>query len=159
MASAADSQAASNEGPGTDPAVRESQASDFPESSASAFAPQDQPSQDPADYQEIEKLGSIIPRSLEVGSTESRFAPVNDGDSTAILVLSPETDESNLEALKAQIEGLAQDNQELANLNQAQADEINNLKTQILVLQTQNQILQDRLNYNDQIIINLTTPR
>ncbi|MDR2302160.1 MAG: hypothetical protein LBF38_08995 [Deltaproteobacteria bacterium] len=159
IASAAQSAATSSEAQGSDPAVRESQASDFPEVTAGGFPPQGQESETLSGYDEGDKLGSIIPRSLEVGSTESRFAPGNDGDSTAILVLSPDSNELDVEALNSQIEGLSFENQELANLNQAQAEEINNLRTQILVLQTQNQILQDRLNYNDQIIINLTTPR
>jgi hypothetical protein len=103
-------------------------------------------------------LMSIMPKTLEVGPTDSRFAPVED-DSSSILVLDPETNEITNETPDDVIQRLTNENTELNNDKVALLEQITNLNAQIAVLKAQNELLNDRMHNSDQVIFNLTTPR
>jgi hypothetical protein len=96
---------------------------------------------------EVDKISSITPTSLEVGPSSARFAPVPDGeDSAAIVVLPPDNQPTVI-------------NNEMADQIQTLIDENNALRNRISVLEAQNELLLDRLNYNDRLIMILTSPR
>jgi hypothetical protein len=105
-----------------------------------------------------DELMAIMPKTLEVGPTDSRFAPVED-DSSSIVVLDPETNEITNESQSDQIQRLTNENAELNSDKTALLEHINNLNAQIAVLKAQNELLNDRMRNSDQVIFNLTTPR
>ncbi|MDR2367017.1 MAG: hypothetical protein LBF58_02735 [Deltaproteobacteria bacterium] len=144
----------------TEPAVRESQTDSYPEPVAApqAAAPEAQVPETPEPTDDTDELGLIMPKNLEVGTTDSRFAPERDGDSAAILVLPPDGDAPET-TLSEMVDKLSYENQTLKNDNASLNQELTELRSQIAVLRAQNQLLMERLNYDDQLIINLTTPR
>jgi predicted RNase H-like nuclease (RuvC/YqgF family) len=108
-----------------------------------------------------------MPKSLEVGPTASRYALVGPaGDSSAIVVVSTEPGDmadpdlfEKIESLTSDIESLTNKIESLTNENRDLNEVIVDLKGRIAVLTAQNQLLAERLRYNDELIINLTGPR
>ena len=101
-----------------------------------------------------------MPKSLEVGPTASRPSTDGQGDSSAIVVV--DSDVIDAEGQVALLDRIDELNQQIDYLNdekRALNEAIIDLRGRLAVLEAQNQLLVDRLHYNDQLINNLTVPR
>jgi hypothetical protein len=125
------------------------------------WASQETEFQDP-DYlprdDDIALIGPITPKNLEIGASAQIATADEDLQSSAMVILPPEATD-NTKNLNEKVQELTDINQDLAYKNQALTEENNTLKSKIAVLEAQNKLFIDRLNFNDQVIFNLITNR